>query len=471
MRLSQSIFFIFIFGFMLNTYAAFSTLGIQNSQNDKSFYFLSHQSANRAACQNTCKNILKPNEQQFITIDASEGWIDLEYNICANIKNNNCDDYRGHVGILLTPEKTSISNTQDGSAFLNTIEPGKIFGVIFHSAISSRILSPTFPTPAVYTGVKYHGFNLSGGEFDSAFNLPYATDALYFIRKGANILRIPFKWEYIQPDLSKPIDFSTGNAKKLNDLVTTFTKAHLFVILDMHNFLRYPSNNFQGPVIGNDANATTEKFALAWGSFAKQFKNNNYVFFDLMNEPLADPELILKNYNAALDVIRKEGFDNLVLLEGSDWSKMSTWTNKNAKYFIASNIHDPQNNYALSIHQYFDDEGGSTNNCFSSLEVLTKIHFDSFVTWIKTQKVPIFLTELGGANNQNCADTIQTVLTAVENHPDENHAGGFIGWAGWMGGHATSGFLLNLMPDANGIEKIQMTKGFSLHLKKGANYH
>lgn len=320
------------------------------------------------------------------------------------------------------------------------------------------------PSP-FYSGVKYRGFNLSGGEFDTGFNLPFPIDALYFTKKGANVLRIPFKWEYIQPDLSKEIDFQSGNAKKLRELVETFTKAHIYVILDMHNFLRYPVENFHGPVIGEDSHATTEKFAAAWGSFAKQFKNNPYVFFDLMNEPLSDPPLILKNYNAAISYIRAAGFQNLLLLEGSDWSKMSTWIDKNAKDFVAENIHDPNNNYALNIHQYLDHEGGSTENCFPAQNVLTDIHFDTFILWVKSQKIPVFLTELGGANNSNCADAIHTVLNAVEKNPDQNHSGGFIGWAGWMGGHATAGFLLNLAPDASGNEKIQMTKGFALHLK------
>jgi endoglucanase len=465
LRVIKYLIIIFCVCFTLKTFAAFSQLGLQNAENNQNYFVFSSQSSQHAACLNTCKNILKPNEQQMITIDNADGWIDLEYNICASSKDNACDDYRGHVGILFTPEKTTISNTKDGTASLKANGSNGIFTITFHSTIPKNTPPPTFPTPKSYSGVKYRGFNLSGGEFDSGFHLPYPADALYFVQKGANIFRIPFKWEYIQPDLNQPINFNVGNAKQLNDLVAVLTKAHIYVILDMHNFLRYPTEAFHGPVIGKDSPATTEKFALAWGSFATQFKNNQYVFFDLMNEPLADPDFILKNYQVVIQTIRARGFKNLLLLEGSDWSKMSTWVTKNGAYFTSDNIHDPENNYALSIHQYFDDAGGSTDTCFASKDVLTKIHFSDFLQWVKNQKMPVFLTELGGANNQNCANAIDTLLTAVENNSYQNHVGGFIGWTGWMGGHATAGFLLNLLPDSPTHEKTQMRQGFELHLK------
>lgn len=458
----------------LTAYAAYSTLGIINAQNDGAYFVYNSKTANNANCANhvPCQSALKPPpnaEQQHVDIDDKNGWIDLEYNVCQGIKNNangssECQGYMGHFGIFFTPKETKISNSSDGSVFLDTHSSGKMFSVLFHSAIGPPPPTPSFPSPSIYQGVIYRGINLSGGEFDSAFNLPFAKDALYFVQKGANTVRIPFKWEYIQPDLTKPIDFTQGNAKKLVDLVGELTHAGIYVILDMHNYLRYPSQMFNGPVIGLNSPATTHLYAQAWASFAEQFKNNDHVFFDLMNEPLADPKLILTNYNAAIIAIRSKGFKNLLLLEGNDWSKMSTWMKENASTFIPTNIHDPDNNYAINVHQYFNDEGGNTATCFDPTILLEKIHFNDFIQWVKANKVRVFLSELGGADNTTCAADINKLLTLIESNPHQENVGGFIGWTAWMGGHAASGFLLDLAPNKNGSEKIQMSAGLDRHL-------
>ena len=66
--------------------------------------------------------------------------------------------------------------------------------------------------PLPYTGV-----NLAGGEFygpkpassrlhGKNFVYPNAQEIDYFVGKGMNIFRVPFRWETLQPEAMKPLD-------------------------------------------------------------------------------------------------------------------------------------------------------------------------------------------------------------------------------------------------------------------------
>lgn len=330
--------------------------------------------------------------------------------------------------------------------------------------------NPTFPEPSEYKEIPYRGINLAGGDFDSGFQLPYPADALYFIQKGMNTVRLPFKWEYVQSDFSQPIDFSSGNAQQISVLVDTLTAANITVILDMHNYMRY--NN---QIIGASAVNTTN-YANAWGNFGAQFKGNNLVFFDLMNEPNTMPtELILTNYNAAISSIRAAGFSNTLLLEGNAWSGINSWTQNwygtsNALVFVPSNITDPQNNYWINVHEYFTDpDGGGSGigDCVDPNSLLEIEQFSTFVEWLEQQDLTAFLTETSGEATTNCIADIDEFLTAVEQNPvNNNRLSGFIGYTLWAGGHAWQGsnYPLDLAPNSDGSEQPQMREAVDHHL-------
>lgn len=453
-----------------------STLGISNAN---SYYFILSQSppsSKSAHCQDSCYPVLSPEGQQWNVITESDGWIDLEYDICVRVNydefgNPICDGFLGHVGILLTPQAVSISNVSGGVATLGPYAPGAPFSLFF----TPNNENPDFPPVSTYEGVTYRGINLAGGEFESSFNPPFASDALYYVEQGMNTVRLPFKWEYLQPDLSIPVNYSTGNALELVKLINTWTASNIAVIFDMHNYMRYKEQ-----IIGaTNSNVTKEDYAEFWRITAQQFGNNPLVFFDLMNEPNSmSTELILENYNAAIAAIRGVGANNLVLLEGNNWSGLNSWSESwgyspNSEVFTPQKIIDPANNYAINVHQYFTSTSGGGSGlgeCVLPSQVLAIENFNSFIALMKSYKQRAILTEIGGQNSTRCIGCIDTFLSAVEDNPnqviDGKNTGGFIGWTAWTGGHAWDGtnYPMDLNPLNNGDERPQMTEAFELHL-------
>jgi len=463
--------------FAVNHSKVVSTLGMQNGN---AYYMILSQNppaAQNAACTASCYPTLNPNNnndggQQWVDITSQSGWIDLEYDICSAVAYNadgdaQCSGYLGHVGVSLSPSKTTISNQDGGNATLSAYQAGKPFVMTF---TPTQQPATDLPNPASYSQVPYRGINLAGAEFDSGFKLPYASDASYYVQHGMNFVRLPFKWEYVQPDLTKPIDFTQGDAKQLADLVNELTSNGITVMLDMHNYLRYDNS-----VIGETGSAVSaQNFANAWASFASEFKNNPLVIFDLMNEPNSvATETILDDYNVAIPAIRSAGFHNKIMLEGNAWTGLSNWSQNwygtsNAEVFLPKNINDPDKNYVINVHEYFNDPNGGGSGygeCVDPNQLMNIEKFQTFADWIHQNKVPAFLSEIGTENTSNCIQDINIFLNGLEQNPYSADTGGFLGWSAWTGGHAWdgSGNALVLNP-VNGQEVPQMSQGFDTHL-------
>lgn len=80
------------------------------------------------------------------------------------------------------------------------------------------------------------GVNLAGMEFGYAF-FPDDKEAAYYASRGMKIVRLPVKWEYLQPVLGKPFD-----RKFLADMkksVRSMESRGLVSIIDIHNYGKY----------------------------------------------------------------------------------------------------------------------------------------------------------------------------------------------------------------------------------------
>lgn len=481
----------------VNYKAVVSSLGLSNP-NAQYTFLLTDVTSSDAECSGSCFQTLTPNAQQWVNILSNGGWIDLEYDVCYSLDadpivydaqgNPSCRYYAGHFGVTFTAQATTISNASGGTASLSPYVSGQPFAVTFIS--DTQPPAADFPTPTTYSSVEYRGINIAGGEFEYQFIAPYPSDALYYVQQGMNTVRIPFLWEYLQPNLSVPIDFTTGPAKSIVELVNILAESKIYVLVDMHNYMRYTPNFRSGSqggssnqpqyIIGDKGSpVTTQNYADAWASIARQFANNPFVFFDLMNEPHdMRTELILTNYNAAIAAIRAAGANNLVLLEGNNWTGLNSWGESwgytpNSEIFRPENIVDSANNYAINVHQYFTSSTGGGSGlgaCVSPSQVLDIENFDFFKSWLKETKQRAFLSEIGGESSSNCYNDIDVFLTAVESVPNTvvngSNTGGFIGWTAWTGGHAWDGtnYPLDLDPSPSGQETIQMVEGFEPHL-------
>src|SRR5262245_22928988 len=125
--------------------------------------------------------------------------------------------------------------------------------VSYHSWADAPRNHATAATLALLSSpVPYRGVNLNGAEFGSG-NLPGTfgidftypdptyvsgyTSVDYFLGKGMNTFRLPFRWERLQRTLGQAFDAT--ELGRLRTTVTHLTGKGAYVLLDPHNFARY----------------------------------------------------------------------------------------------------------------------------------------------------------------------------------------------------------------------------------------
>lgn len=172
----------------------------------------------------------------------------------------------------------------------------------------------------------YRGINLSGAEYGDRdgvpgvnFTYPSEETVRYFAGKGMNVVRLPFRWERLQPVLSQPFD--GAELQRLKDAVDLIQKHGMAVVLDPHNFGYYDKTQVtQQP-------ATDLAFGDFWARLAIEFANRKGVLFGLMNEPhdIKAPDW-LEAANTAIRSIRTVGARNLILVPGTNWSGAHSWS-------------------------------------------------------------------------------------------------------------------------------------------------
>ena len=196
---------------------------------------------------------------------------------------------------------------------------------------------------------KFFGVNVAGAEFDS---MAFYTDSnyegyKYFHDNGLTLIRLPVKWERIQPAFQGPF---SNDIDKYTDMILQAQSAGDSVIIDLHNFARY--NNT--PLTVNDVN----NFSDIWSKIANKY-NRGYpgLFgYELMNEPhdLEGECGTWKNLaQSAIYSIRKTDNTHYILIPGYDWQSANRWQDSSN---CLADIKDPANKILFSAHQYFDND-------------------------------------------------------------------------------------------------------------------
>ena len=110
----------------------------------------------------------------------------------------------------------------------------------------------------------------------------------YLASRGVKLVRIPFRWERLQPRLGEAVD--AGEIKRLKNVVARANGAGLKVILDMHNYGGYYLYNGTHGVrrpIGS-AKIQVWRFAEIWGRISNNFAGVRAVL-DLPNTSVGEP--------------------------------------------------------------------------------------------------------------------------------------------------------------------------------------
>jgi endoglucanase len=307
----------------------------------------------------------------------------------------------------------------------------------------------------LYAQLKYTGVNLAGAEFgvsNGNLNLPgnFGTDYTYptpvevdyYMDKGMNTFRLPFRWERLQHS-----QFSAFDIAELGymDAFINYANAQgAYVIIDPHNFHRYypASNDYQSSeqgLIGSDV--SNDAFADFWSKIANHYKGNSKVIFSLMNEPNTMPtEQLVNSSNIAIQAIRNTGATNLILVSGNEWSGAWSWDETwyggaNSEYML--NIVDSGNNFAFEVHQYMDDNcSGGSSQITNNDPMIGVKRLTSFTNWLKQHNLKGFLGEFAVANSRighGIDDVGDEVINNMLDYIEENSVV-WIGWTWWAGG-------------------------------------
>jgi len=271
------------------------------------------------------------------------------------------------------------------------------------------------------TGEKlvFRGVNLTGLEYGTFFDYPYpgALGTDYFQprpvdfeavqARGFNLVRVPFEWARLLPGWEPgdplPVGLETNYLALLDAAVDMAGQHGLYVILDMHDFLKYWSG--QGAQAGvNDSLPHQQLLAYTWRLLAGHFAASPTVLgYDLMNEPVREAPGS-SHWHAIsqqlVEAIRQEDRNHLVFVEGPNYSLTSFWPVDNAVPWITDAM-DPAR-VVYSPHVYFDydnnslyDGPGEQTAPAQHWEYYVRDRLMPAVDWSIEANVPIFIGETG----------------------------------------------------------------------------
>jgi aryl-phospho-beta-D-glucosidase BglC (GH1 family) len=321
--------------------------------------------------------------------------------------------------------------------------------------------------------IRFTGVNLSGAEFGAvptpgnlgtygtSYTYPTANEVTYYMGKGMNIFRLPFRWERMQPTQFATLDAT--ELSRMDAFVNFATGQGANVIVEPHNFQRYypDPNNFQQSAQGLVGSAVPDAALVDfWTQMADHYKNNGRVIFNLMNEPTTLPtEQLVTTTNLVIAGIRGTGATNIIHVPGNAYTGAHAWTQNwygTPNAIAMLNVVDPAKNIVFEAHQYFDfnssgtassnssdpqiGSSGNPNNTNIGVERLT-----GFTNWLKDNDLRGFLGEFAlpndrfGSGSKTTGNTVNRTrisdetLQATLNYINANDDV-WEGWAWWGGG-------------------------------------
>ena len=223
-------------------------------------------------------------------------------------------------------------------------------GINFADGKVGSCYNPNEPTCSKFS-------NMRPGVLGVNYGYGSAASYAFLSTRGIKLIRLPFRWERVQPTLCMALDNVALGALKAS--LATIGQLGLKAILSAHNGGGYyigtgltPSDPGISHSIGS-SEVPLSAFVNFWKRMSTQFKSNSAVLaYDLMNEPaLLSPAQWEQYSQAALTAIRNNGDNKLIMVAGSAYSAAGNWTSNDPSPWIS----DPSSNFRYEAHQYFDD--------------------------------------------------------------------------------------------------------------------
>ncbi|HBF28586.1 glycoside hydrolase family 5 protein, partial [Rhizobium sp.] len=296
-----------------------------------------------------------------------------------------------------------------------TRQKRRIYSIVHRALVfSAAILISILPANAgqgCFRGINLSGaeFGKMGGRVNKDYTYPSDPTIQYFSEKGFSSVRLPFKWERLQPKANGVLN--TDELKLLEDAVSRIKTAGMTVVLDPHNYAEYYGKQL------NTADVDVDVLANFWGRLAARYANDPSVVFGLMNEPNGMPATQwLPVANAAIAAIRKAGANNLILVPGVSWTGAHSWQNdmpggSNATVMLG--VRDSANHYAYEFHQYFDaDFSGTKPECSGTAAAISGVQ--NVTQWLRANGKRGYLGEFGASADPACIKGIKDMAGVVE---------------------------------------------------------
>lgn len=279
------------------------------------------------------------------------------------------------------------------------------------------------------------GVNLAGAEFGDGSPGVVGQDYIYpplemvdaYADLGFTAIRLPFRWERLQPSVFGPFDETEWAA--IETLTRHATARGLYVALDVHNYAKrgVVEKDYQPKLLIGSPEVPSEAFATFWSTIANRTKDDEKILYGLMNEPTDIRALDwLPIVNEAIAKIREVGAKNLILVPGVAWTGAHSWY----EYFntIMQGVEDPDGALAIEVHQYLDDDS-SGRSADSVSSTIGSARIEAFQEWARARGFKAFLGEFGAGPDPVSVAALEDMATEMAASPDV-----WLGWTAWAGG-------------------------------------
>lgn len=306
-------------------------------------------------------------------------------------------------------------------------------GIACAVAANSPGLTPLAAKAAAHPAMLW-GVNLAGADFGNLLGkhgteylYPTPANIDYYAQLGFTLVRIPFKWERLQPQLNASLD--PAELSLLAGVVDHALRCNLTVVLDPHNYAkrRRDADGWMRDFPIGSAEVPLGAFLDFWRRLADVFEERERVVFGLMNEPVGlAPSEWLEIANAAIDAIRGRGARNLLLVPGTAYTGAHSWFD--AGNTVMERVRDPMGNFAFEVHQYLDrDSSGTKPDAVSS--TIGSERIEAFQDWARERGFRAFLGEYGVGRDDVSARALMDLCDELSANSDV-----WLGTAAWAGG-------------------------------------
>lgn len=240
---------------------------------------------------------------------------------------------------------------------------------------------------------------------DYVYNSPATTRAV--AKAGFTLVRLPFRWERLQPTLGGPLD--TAELGRLTAAVDVAGRAGLRVVLDLHNYGRYRLATRTGVVeavidqrVAGKPLLTRDHLADVWWRLAERFGDHDAVLaYALMNEP---HDMGSSSWRAisqhTVEAVREVDSRTWLLVAGDEWSHAHRFGEVNGRHAW---ITDPANRTAYEAHCYLDHDAsgkhqlsyGDEMRLDPELRSRARRRLEPFLEWLDRNGVSGVLGETG----------------------------------------------------------------------------